>query len=103
MLILRGLFQCLALKAAFGSVIHPRWSNISAVGLMSNAIKPANISLDSSNRYISKDYDDTPSPTQPGIISTCTAYYLVKQGDYCDTVISQFGNLTLSEFYTWNP
>ncbi|PCH00308.1 Peptidoglycan-binding Lysin subgroup [Penicillium occitanis (nom. inval.)] len=44
-----------------------------------------------------------PSPTQPGLISTCNAYYRVQRGDYCATVVDKFYALTLNEFYAWNP
>ncbi|EED21449.1 LysM domain protein, putative [Talaromyces stipitatus ATCC 10500] len=58
-------------------------------------------------KLLKRDADATtstaaPSPTQPGLISTCNSYYLVKQGDYCSTIISKFNNFTLSQFYTWN-
>ncbi|KAH8692157.1 LysM domain protein [Talaromyces proteolyticus] len=47
--------------------------------------------------------DHAPSPTQTGLISSCNAYYLVKPGDTCYGIQSQFGNFTLAQFYTWNP
>ncbi|CRG89537.1 LysM domain protein [Talaromyces islandicus] len=46
---------------------------------------------------------DTPSPTQPGLISTCDAYYFVESGVSCSGIVSEFGNFTLSQFYDWNP
>lgn len=44
-----------------------------------------------------------PSPTQPGLISTCNAYYRVQRGDYCAAVVDKFYGLTLNELYAWNP
>jgi LysM repeat protein len=45
-----------------------------------------------------------PSPTQPGIIASCTEYYLVKQGDFCAKIVADFKNrFTLADFLKWNP
>jgi LysM repeat protein len=44
----------------------------------------------------------TPTPYQTGLVSNCNAFYLVKTGDQCGTIASQYG-LTLAEFYAWNP
>jgi hypothetical protein len=46
---------------------------------------------------------DAPSPTQPGLISTCDAYHFVELGETCSGIVSEFGNFTLSQFYDWNP
>ncbi|KAF2790877.1 carbohydrate-binding module family 50 protein [Melanomma pulvis-pyrius CBS 109.77] len=42
-------------------------------------------------------------PHQPNIISTCTTYYRVAEGDYCLAIVTKYGNFTLNDFYTWNP
>lgn len=44
----------------------------------------------------------TPSPVQTGISSTCRSFYRVAKDDACDK-IAQDHNITLSDFYTWNP
>ncbi|KAL5365890.1 hypothetical protein BJX96DRAFT_159953 [Aspergillus floccosus] len=44
-----------------------------------------------------------PSPTQPGIASTCNAFYYVQKDDYCYAIVTSYGNFTLDQFYTWNP
>lgn len=44
-----------------------------------------------------------PSPTQPGLISTCDDYNRVQRGDYCDRIVKKFDRLTLKKFYAWNP
>lgn len=46
-----------------------------------------------------------PSPTQSGLISTCTSFYKVVSGDGCwDIVNNKYdGAFTLDEFYSWNP
>ncbi|KAL2211282.1 hypothetical protein CC79DRAFT_1246687, partial [Sarocladium strictum] len=44
-----------------------------------------------------------PSPTQSGIIDTCTSYYQAKEGDDCGNIVSSFRTFTLAEFLTWNP
>jgi LysM repeat protein len=43
-----------------------------------------------------------PSPLQPGVVSNCDEYYLVKSGDICINVASSNG-ITLDEFLAWNP
>ncbi|GIC89055.1 putative LysM domain protein [Aspergillus udagawae] len=44
-----------------------------------------------------------PYPTQTGLISTCNAFYDVQSGDYCQGIVTAYGNFTLSQFYQWNP
>ncbi|ELR06921.1 hypothetical protein GMDG_02291 [Pseudogymnoascus destructans 20631-21] len=43
-----------------------------------------------------------PAPTQSGITGSCTQYYVVKSGDSCGAVESEF-DITFSQFYAWNP
>jgi LysM repeat protein len=44
-----------------------------------------------------------PSPTQSGIIDTCTRYYKAQAGDDCSTVVKQFGIFYFEDFLKWNP
>ncbi|KAL5337117.1 hypothetical protein BJX70DRAFT_389455 [Aspergillus crustosus] len=44
-----------------------------------------------------------PTPTQSGLIPTCNSFYFVEEGDYCEEIVSSFGNFTLDQFYSWNP
>ncbi|KAH8889139.1 hypothetical protein GQ53DRAFT_825896 [Thozetella sp. PMI_491] len=44
-----------------------------------------------------------PGPTQTGIAPNCDAWYVVVAGDTCDGIVSKYGNLTLAQFYSWNP
>ncbi|CAK7210855.1 hypothetical protein SBRCBS47491_000919 [Sporothrix bragantina] len=44
----------------------------------------------------------TPSPLQPGTISTCTKYHLVASGDTCASIESAAG-ITAAQWATWNP
>ncbi|KAJ5720987.1 uncharacterized protein N7483_008921 [Penicillium malachiteum] len=43
------------------------------------------------------------APEQTGIAANCDAYYVVKSNDTCAGIIAEFGNFTLTEFYSWNP
>ncbi|KAJ0361672.1 hypothetical protein COL26b_013646 [Colletotrichum chrysophilum] len=43
-----------------------------------------------------------PSPTQPGLISSCQRFHLVESGNTCDAITTQYG-ISLSDFYEWNP
>lgn len=44
----------------------------------------------------------TPSPLQPGTISTCTTYHLVASGDTCASIETAAG-ITAAQWATWNP
>ncbi|KAI4694249.1 uncharacterized protein J4E84_002831 [Alternaria hordeiaustralica] len=44
-----------------------------------------------------------PSPTQDGLISSCTSFYFAVRGDNCDKIVKQYGTFTLGEFVAWNP
>lgn len=44
----------------------------------------------------------TPEPTQVNMTKGCNAFYKVKSGDTCDGVASA-NNVTVSDFYVWNP
>lgn len=44
----------------------------------------------------------TPSPTQPGMVDDCDAFYLVASGDGCAAITQQFG-ISMDQFSTWNP
>lgn len=47
---------------------------------------------------------NAPSPTQSGLISTCTKFHLVESGDTCDTIVQKYGGtFSLDDFYEWNP
>ncbi|KAL8758634.1 MAG: hypothetical protein Q9184_003869 [Pyrenodesmia sp. 2 TL-2023] len=44
-----------------------------------------------------------PSPTQSGLVTTCSTFYKVVDGDYCEKIVSSYGTFSLADFYTWNP
>lgn len=44
----------------------------------------------------------TPSPIYSTTVDDCFAFYLVQSGDYCSK-ITQEVDITLSQFYEWNP
>ncbi|KAL8996011.1 MAG: hypothetical protein Q9169_004392, partial [Polycauliona sp. 2 TL-2023] len=44
-----------------------------------------------------------PTPTQSGIISSCTKYYKTIAGDTCEVISNTFGTFSSSQFITWNP
>jgi hypothetical protein len=48
-------------------------------------------------------YNGTAAPTQSGLSSSCTEYYLVQNGDSCYTIQDKYMSFTLAEFYSWNP
>lgn len=44
-----------------------------------------------------------PTPTQPGIISSCNAWYQAVSGDYCQKIVDKYKTFSLQDFYKWNP
>ncbi|KAL8692318.1 MAG: hypothetical protein Q9218_002635 [Villophora microphyllina] len=44
-----------------------------------------------------------PTPTQSGIISSCTKYYKVVSGDTCQGISDKFGTFSVADFGKWNP
>lgn len=45
----------------------------------------------------------TPTATQSGIVSNCTAWYQTTPGDDCDLIPDMFPVFTKEEFLSWNP
>ena len=43
-----------------------------------------------------------PGPTQSGVTSQCSEWYVVQSGDSCPKIESAFG-ITFAQFYQWNP
>jgi hypothetical protein len=44
-----------------------------------------------------------PSPTQSGLIDTCTDFYFAAANDRCDLIIAKYGTFTYDDFVRWNP
>ncbi|KAL4733813.1 hypothetical protein BDV11DRAFT_175330 [Aspergillus similis] len=44
----------------------------------------------------------TPTPYETGMVDDCAAFHLVVSGDDCADIASD-ADITLDEFYTWNP
>lgn len=44
-----------------------------------------------------------PSPTQSGLIGTCTAFYKAVENDNCDKIVRAYGTFTFADFQLWNP
>ncbi|KAF9770548.1 hypothetical protein IL306_011887 [Fusarium sp. DS 682] len=47
--------------------------------------------------------DSKPSPTQDGLIDTCTSFYKAKKGDTCAKIIAEYKTFDFGEFFKWNP
>ncbi|RYO86656.1 hypothetical protein DL764_008976 [Monosporascus ibericus] len=47
--------------------------------------------------------DPKPSPTQDGLIDTCTKFYFAVAGDTCDKIVKAHGTFTFADFVNWNP
>ncbi|KAK5807559.1 hypothetical protein VI817_001817 [Penicillium citrinum] len=48
-------------------------------------------------------YDGTAAPTQSGMPTSCSKYYLVQKGDTCYVIQDKYMSFTLGQFYAWNP
>lgn len=122
MIVFRVFLQCVLLKLAIAGAIQatlieddfdtkptgfgsiPNEKSARSISSSTRDLEDSSLASNAVEmKYLARSHDGAPSPTQPGLISSCDAYYLVKRGDYCDVVISKFGNLTLSDFYSWNP
>lgn len=44
----------------------------------------------------------TPEPTQPGLVSNCNKFHLIKTGDNCAEIAASNG-ISLEDLMTWNP
>lgn len=44
-----------------------------------------------------------PSPTQSGLIESCTDFYFAADDDRCDLIVAKYGTFTFNDFVTWNP
>ncbi|KAL1891065.1 hypothetical protein Sste5346_007890 [Sporothrix stenoceras] len=85
----------------------------SAAGISAAQFAAWNTGVDSSCSNIQVGYylciaggtnavSTTPSPLQPGTISTCTKYHLVASGDTCGSIESAAG-ITAAQWAAWNP
>ncbi|KAL6354006.1 hypothetical protein LRP88_12637 [Fusarium phalaenopsidis] len=44
-----------------------------------------------------------PSPTQEGLIESCTSFYFATKGDTCAKIVAKYGTFDFDDFYKWNP
>ncbi|KAH4183220.1 hypothetical protein HBI16_217600 [Parastagonospora nodorum] len=44
-----------------------------------------------------------PSPTQPGLIDSCTDFYFAVDSDRCDSIVAKYSTFTYDDFVKWNP
>ncbi|KAM5348612.1 hypothetical protein ACJ41O_008436 [Fusarium nematophilum] len=44
-----------------------------------------------------------PSPTQDGLIDSCTSFYFAAKGDTCAKIVAKYGTFDLDDLYKWNP
>ncbi|KAM0344970.1 hypothetical protein ACHAPU_006848 [Fusarium lateritium] len=43
------------------------------------------------------------SPTQEGLISTCTDFYFAEKGDTCSKIVEKYKTFDFKDFFKWNP
>lgn len=44
-----------------------------------------------------------PSPTQAGLIESCTSFYFAATNDNCNKIVASYGTFTYDDFIKWNP
>jgi LysM repeat protein len=47
--------------------------------------------------------DKKPSPTQEGLIDSCTSFHMATKDETCKSIISTFGTFDFATFFKWNP
>ncbi|WAO97001.1 Hypothetical protein NCS54_01469900 [Fusarium falciforme] len=47
--------------------------------------------------------EEKPSPTQEGLIESCTRFHPAAKGDTCAKIVSTFGTFDFDTFFKWNP
>lgn len=69
----------------------------------SNTINTAQSSLPQNPSLTSPSPSDaTPTPTQPGVITSCKNWHLVVSGDGCPSIAQKY-SIDVSDFKKWNP
>ncbi|KAF2000149.1 carbohydrate-binding module family 50 protein [Amniculicola lignicola CBS 123094] len=94
-----GLYKDLALKQQRAVCIGVNSTNVSPTPTTSRITSSTPVT--SSTRTTSTPVAP-PSPTQSGIVKTCTKYYKAVAGDGCWAIANSNG-ITLDQFYAWNP
>ncbi|KAH6988451.1 hypothetical protein EDB80DRAFT_816699 [Ilyonectria destructans] len=44
-----------------------------------------------------------PSPTQDGLIESCSSFYFAAKSDTCAKIVARYGTFDFDDFYKWNP
>ena len=64
---------------------------------------PSTVQPSTTQRPSTTGAPSKPSPTQEGLIESCTSFYFAVRGDTCAKIVKQYSKFTLREFVTWNP
>jgi len=84
--------NCAGLWANAYACVHA----IGAVAPPTTTTKPATPTTTSPGNGIA-----TPSPTQPGMVSNCDKFHLVKSGEYCVDIAAKYG-ISTKQLAQWN-
>lgn len=86
-----------AWNTGVGANCETLWANTNyCVGIIGGTTTPPTTTPTTTGNGIT-----TPTPTQPGLISSCNKFYLVKTGEGCADIASNNG-ISLDDFYAWN-
>ncbi|KAH7369483.1 hypothetical protein B0T11DRAFT_338432 [Plectosphaerella cucumerina] len=76
------------------------WANVNVcIGVIGSTptTRPASVTTTTAGNGIA-----TPTPIQPGVVSNCNRFYLVKTDDGCDAIAARHG-ISPAQFHAWNP
>ncbi|KAL1305286.1 hypothetical protein AAFC00_002192 [Neodothiora populina] len=77
-------------------------SKVSSSVKASSAATTLRTSLSSTSKKTTCATAPPPAPTQTGIVSGCTKWYVAQSGDYCYLIADEYG-LDVNTFMAWNP
>ncbi|KAL4901977.1 hypothetical protein BDW74DRAFT_169739 [Aspergillus multicolor] len=77
--------------------------NVSPPTTTASTVPPTNSATSTTKTTTVTTTTGGPSPTQTGLTSECSHFYLVEKGDYCQAIVDSYGSFTLEQFYSWNP
>lgn len=93
---------------AVGSPLSNYRNGIRTIGSTCSGLQPdyyicvSAVGVDAEPTTTTKDNEvTTPTPTQSGMVGTCSTFYRVGGDDTCE-IIAKAAGITLANFYDWN-
>ncbi|KAF2818195.1 hypothetical protein CC86DRAFT_337458 [Ophiobolus disseminans] len=64
---------------------------------------PATVTSSSSSTTPTPTKIVKPSPTQDGLVDSCTNFYFAVKSDNCQKIANKYGTFSIADFIKWNP